>query len=221
MPRPRLPIAGLGIVGVGLLWCGLTWAQRAPLLQHADGPAQIRDVGGQATHAQLVLVLYGAGDRPGPSRRRPTGDRPLTLRAPRRAALRVEHTAADPPGQLGRNSAPRNAPMAVKASASASVGRIRVRIRTADGAAATSGSPIRRNLAVPAAMHHMLTATTDTKPRHTNTHYRAPSITPAHQQLHPRWIGPTTTVGIGRDEAVIRDQTTSTAARTGRASVKE
>src|SRR6185312_8485792 len=40
---------------------------------------------------------------------------------------------------------PKNSPSAVNASASASLSRIRVRIRTPAGAAATTGSPIRRN----------------------------------------------------------------------------
>jgi hypothetical protein len=36
------------------------------MLQYVDGVAQIGDVGAQGAHAQLVLVLDGPGDRPGP-----------------------------------------------------------------------------------------------------------------------------------------------------------
>jgi hypothetical protein len=46
----------------------LTGEQRTPLLQHRDRRPQIPDMGGQRTHAQLVLILHGPGERPSPPR---------------------------------------------------------------------------------------------------------------------------------------------------------
>ena len=64
------------------------------------------------------------------------------------------------PASSPRYTDPSSAPIALSASASAAVARTRVRIRTPAGAAATTGSPIRRSRR-PSAMHHILAATTD------------------------------------------------------------
>jgi hypothetical protein len=81
----------------------LAGAQCAPLRQNPHRGTQISDLGGQATHPQLVLILDRAGDRTGPPRRGHRGDRLFALGAPR------------------RYTEPKNSPIAVSAAASASV----------------------------------------------------------------------------------------------------
>ena len=70
----------------------LAAAQRAPLLEHLDRGVQIRDLGGQAAHPQLVLILHGARDRPRPPRRRHRRYGLLTLRTPQRMGLAIQAT---------------------------------------------------------------------------------------------------------------------------------
>jgi hypothetical protein len=86
--------------GVKINRCHLTGAQLTALLEHRDRRAQIRRLGGQPPHPQLVLVFGGAGDRPGPPRRRHRGDRLLTLGPPGRPAVSIQHTTTDPSGEL-------------------------------------------------------------------------------------------------------------------------
>ena len=101
--------------------------------------------GRSGPHAELVLVLARAGDRTGPPRRRHCGHRPLTLGPPQRVRLRSKRPSAIRRASSRRYTEPRYSPITPSASASSSLRCSRVRTRTPAGAAATTGSPMRRN----------------------------------------------------------------------------
>ena len=85
--------------------CELAGPQHAALLQHLNRGTQIRDLGGQAAHPQLVLILHRAGDRPGPPRRRHRRQRLLTLRPPHRVRL-ADPTDPTPPARPAHRDTP-------------------------------------------------------------------------------------------------------------------
>ena len=78
----------------------LAGSQCTPLFEHLDRSAQIRYLGGQATHRQLVLILRGTRDRPRPPRRRHRRDGPLTLRTPQPMSPAIQPTQPNPLSQL-------------------------------------------------------------------------------------------------------------------------
>ena len=90
--------------------------------QHLDTLSADQPRARPTPHPQLVLILDRAGDRPRPPADATTGDRTLTPGPPRRTRPSDPTGPARPgaPTPL-RNSEPRNVPIPVNASASASV----------------------------------------------------------------------------------------------------
>ena len=192
--------------------------QRAPGFQHPQRRPQIRDLGGQPPHPELILIFDRAGDRPRPPRRRHRGHRLLTL-GPPPAWPYVQHTAANPLGQLAAIHRPQVLADLGQRRRLASPTCSRVRTRTPAGGAATTGSPMRRNCAL--SHVHILAATTDNPPpaaaltSRSITHFRSRF---GSHLLPPAWLPRNGPRATGRFQArlLLKDSAPERYRRPGR-----
>jgi hypothetical protein len=181
-PLGRSPIAPPTAAPPRVVWVGeLTGTQCAPLLNNLDRRPQIRRVSGQPAHPQLILVLHRTGDRTRPPRRGHRGDGLLALGAPSRPTVTIPHATTDPAGQLTAIHRAQHSPDdAQRLSLARREMHAGTNPRPA-GAAATTGSPIRRNDRFPP-IRHILTATTDNTehPYRRSAHLRSLPSTTTH-----------------------------------------